>query len=105
MGEIPDFGLAERMMDEDDEARSHWGFPLIIAPWSTRIPTAIEKAERLLDPVYDGNVWAANNGMSVITAGEVALAKTLWEMVESGDCGQFPPPPELIAFTEKIESL
>lgn len=67
-------------------------------PWSTRIPAAIKKAEEKLG---QNPYWISMDFTTVITAGEVALAKALWE----ADQYRSVPHEALIAFTEKIEKL
>ena len=66
-----------------------------MADWSTRIPAAIEKAEKQLR-------WCTS-GLSY-TAGEVALAKALWLEMRCHHNGKTPDP-ALIAYTEKLEAL
>ncbi len=72
--------------------------------WSSRIPAAIEKAEKLLD----GKVRYYDQDL---TATEVALAKALWELYPCNDgeshCCDFEPATcqALRDFCTKVESL
>ena len=78
--------------------------------WSSRIPAAIAKAESLTNG-HDHRVALEEGSLTIITATEVALAKALWELwveycdaldwEEAGDT----PPPALIVFAQKVESL
>ena len=75
-----------------------------MADWSTRIPAAIEKAEKLtpLAEVKSGVVRA------LLTEGEVALAKALWNVLLNEGYGEGEPEDAEAAlrdFTEKVESL
>ena len=81
-------------------------------PWATRIEAAIKRAEEgPQDDSYECGDAAHDAGCRCDvregwpSATEAALAKALWSLVESGDCGYFSPPEPLIAFTEKVESL
>ena len=81
-------------------------------PWDDRIPAAIANAERMLDggeyllipPHIGGNETKLT---LVLTAGEVALAKALWERVGHTVCAdpECEKPHPLREFTEKIERL
>ena len=82
--------------------------------WSSRIPAAIAKAEKLLDVegVPRGFFLPAGNPDGALTATEVALAKALWDtevLFEEGFKESWEPlggsGKALIAFTEKVESL
>ena len=79
--------------------------------WSARIPAAIKKAEGWL---LNGTLWAmwysgksgSTEPTDIITAGELALAKALWEDWDAfGKLHVAIPQPALIAFTEKAEKL
>lgn len=86
-----------------------------MSDWSVRIPAAIEKGrELLIDEDESEREWCVLDGIYV-SQGEVALASVVarfWKD-ECEDCqahseprfGCHAPPPELIAFTEKIESV
>ena len=88
-----------------------------MADWSTRIPAAIEKAERILgrretaECVGEGAVFIPRDSPDrTITRNEVAMAKALWDMTLLLLHGKPPSnialvPPTLIAFTEKVEAL
>ena len=95
-------------------------------PWSSRIPAAIAKAEKLLEqdkkpfpecpnhmrgnhPHSDACIGFFRTRRSVkeFTATEVALAKGFLHAVETDAefGGQYEQLPALIAFAEKVESL
>ncbi len=81
--------------------------------WATRIPAANAKARRLLGDRPERIFLVESNGSRsvyvTLTAGEVALAKALWEFVcghgecELSCCVQGRA--ALIAFCEKMEAL
>ena len=95
------------MVDVDIEEVGQVAPGTPLPPWSVRIPAAIKKAEGLIGP----DDWYANDASTVVvTAGELALAKDAcetWELETMKLYGGIAqePPPELIAFTEKIEKL
>ena len=77
--------------------------------WSTRIPAAIKKAERWLEPE---GAWRITKDAVAITVIEVALAQALWDtevLFEEGFKEDWKPlggsGKALIAFAEKVESL
>ena len=85
--------------------------------WSSRIPTAIAKAEKLLadaKAIVGVSSWVQEKDV-IITATEVQLAQALWEIVRTDavvvDVEQWlsseggPAAEALRAFTEKVESL
>ena len=79
-------------------------------PWRERIPTAIAKAKDWFKQpgIIDVAVFVNEKGDAVyVTAGEVALADGLRQAAENlnAEFGGERWPPELIAFTEKIERL
>ena len=76
-----------------------------------RIPAAIEEGKRLLDeePWVMLNPKTLEHRGTIITATEVALAEALWN-THRKYCDEYnwdynEPPPALIAYTEKIESI
>ena len=95
--------------------------PDLIPSWATRIPAAIKRAEVkaeawrqlvlvLADKNTDLHPHTAHALLKdFITPVEAALAEALWEQHEFeaiklyGGIAQ-PPPPALIAFTEKVEA-
>ena len=88
-------------MSEEEEVQLGAGMIEFGEPWSVRIPAAIKNAERNTQ-----NGWLLLEGMKEpLTAGEVAAIKALWEAKEGFITMGGDPPPELIAFTEKIEKL
>ena len=86
-----------------------------MSDWSTRIPTAIAKAEKLLGSKSDYARVYKTGETFVLTAGEVALAKALWhEMSRAMDRMNGTERAAFIAgfrgatiryFTEKLERL
>lgn len=81
-------------------------------PYSERIPAAIAKGEGWFKQpgIIDVAVLVNEKGGAVyVTAGEVALAKALWE-THRKFCDEYnwdyeEPPPALIVYCEKIERL
>ena len=81
---------------------------MVATDWSTRIPSAIAAGERRLDgdeyvlipPHIGGNETKLT---LVLTAGEVALAKALWEVFEGTSVEGWHE--ELRAYCTKIERL
>ena len=80
-------------------------------PWSERIPAAITKAEEHIRTRHR-EVFLTSQQLNkvdeeFITAGEVALAEALWKVWVDVGLSKTPdvPPPELIAFCEKVEKL
>ena len=92
-----------------DIHKGEWRDP---PPLATSIPAAIKRAEEHVasDEHESGNCDCHYPGKR-ITATEVALAKALWEQMRGDEYRRHPanseavPPPALIAFTEKVESL
>ena len=92
--------------DSYDPVKARLVSPQSKPPWSSRIPAAIAKAEKLdfVGDLYE-QVW----GNKHLTTTEVALAKALWTMclrtagTEGYVWDEFKE--ALIAFTEKVESL
>ncbi len=114
-------------MDSDTDLKALFDrHPL---PWSSRIPAAIAKAERLLSDdalvacePHRGERYLGtpevfvprHNAEGTITATEVALAKALWEQHDNRTDGcdaeicrhEWDKVPEaLIEFAQKVESL
>ena len=70
------------MVDVDIEEVGQVAPGTPLPPWSTRIPAAIKEAEELIGP----DDWYENDANTVVvTAGELELAKALWEA--EGTCG------------------
>ena len=87
----------------------------VLAPWSERIPAAIEKAEEnaaeyiASHPNYEAGDPIITT-KALFTAGELALAEALWEKCDSDNYNDpqahdWTPPSALIAFCEKVEKL
>ena len=87
-----------------------------MADWSTRIPAAIEKAERILgrretaECVGEGAVFIPRDSPDrTITRNEVALAEALyeeWQIIFKWDeSSPWKLPAALRAFAEKVEAL
>ena len=71
-----------------------------------RIPAAIKKAEAVV-AYHKWAMWYRKKGSTeptdIITATEVEVAKALWARFDK--LPEDTIPPELIAFTEKVEKL
>ena len=110
-------------MSEEEEVQLGAGMIEFGEPWSVRIPAAINNAKELLNGKTDALGLEGPNGFINITAGELALAKALWDELpnfhESPDgipcfekmegvsdaCLTCDACMELRAFTEKVEKL
>ena len=73
--------------------------------WSVRIPAAIKNAEAWLAETPERDYRFLLKPRTVITAGEVAAIKELWDYWWDSDRDSDVPTPALIAFTEKVEKL
>ena len=104
LGYVPERGETFSVVDGITLKEFEENFPIEAQPWSSRIPAAIEKAEKLLD----GKVRYYDQDL---TATEVALAKALWELYPCNDgeshCCDFEPATcqALRDFCTKVESL